>query len=1434
MLNRKTAMRESSTQRIFKSALSECAAKGLYGAVLSNIAAGAGISKGLLSQRFGSRENLFNETVRYFLSLFNPFDCTDGSTEQVLKRTADIIRTAAAGSDLMNLLCVLCRSEWIPDGCIQYLRDWYESCRALSGRGEEGGFDRFWTVIQTAGSTILGFLRTRQDPPSRAVFFSLLNIEDDNTYPCRDAMASLVEDYNFICRIYPSGHQLITYRMRGHIRELYENTDSRDNEFDRMDQVFRGLLHPDDLPLYDELIARIHNAASLPVGDISRMEFRALFNGKPRYFRVKCVIRRDPEPVAIIGLLDREEAIRDDLLRVRLDMMRTEHEKEARALQIMTELTGEYEGIIYVDILGDHLADDSRLFRVDSRFTDTIPGWTREHSFHNRLEKIYEYVVHPDDKARFYEETRRERILEGIADGNSYYVEFRTLIGGKVGHYQMKFLSNRQPDEKIKGFVVGLHDIDREVNRTREERKAADIISVLSNEYTAVYYVDHENNKYDILYQLDHVKQSVNRMLNHFPGYTDAFLAYVEMLVHPDDKDLMRREVNLIPSHLEHQKSFRVEFRRNYGGEYLYTEMKCVKVGEAEDKLTSFVVGFAENDREYRAQLDQKKQLEQAVLERSDELYKKNLVLSRINDDIIELWGNLTEARDLDSGKHIRRVKDISRIVARHVMKEWPEYNLTPDAVELIASASALHDIGKIMIPDTILLKNGRLTDEEMAIMRTHCEKGCEMLKHAPADWSSSYLKISFDICRYHHEKYDGKGYPMGLKGDSIPISAQIVSLADCLEALISKRVYKDAYTPEKAYQMILNGECGMFSDKMLHSFRSSWQELLSLIYDGADTDTQRSETAISTASLSWTHILLVDDNEASRNIDRDILESEGALITTASSGNEAFSIFAASEVNAFDAILMDVMMPEPDGVATTAMIRDLNRADAQSIPIIAITTQADDQDMNRCLAGGMDSYMSKPLSISRFTRVLYECLQSRTNALDNAVNKAEALAAARLEEALGSSGISGFYSRYELLCYINGNNNNVSGYKASKALQKIINNISLRLPSNRRLDLIFRRIIPESDFKSFLMDTDRRKVTEYLEHHASYQIFVPVRIEESNALYRLMIKPDPLNHGCFMLGLFNADDESVEDLRMRELVQRLAESYVAVDYVDLEQDFYRRYQSRFDHEHSSGRYSDLLKEYIARNVHPEDREMLTAACSPDALRSRLLMNKRISMRYRFIGGSTPRYYEIQFVNTEGDDNARFVILTLSDIDDIVRKEIMSTRLMQDTRQIPNESDPLSGYDTLSGARNLSAYTDAISRLTESVNNTAHPRFGVVAVDINDLQQINSTFGHSIGDLCIRSCCNILTSVFAGSVVYRMGGDEFTVLLTGEDYERREALMEELFRRESAARMLPDYAGGKTSFSAGLGVYDAMSKDTVADVIRKADIAMYTRKLTKP
>ena len=198
----------------------------------------------------------------------------------------------------------------------------------------------------------------------------------------------------------------------------------------------------------------------------------------------------------------------------------------------------------------------------------------------------------------------------------------------------------------------------------------------------------------------------------------------------------------------------------------------------------------------------------------SNQIYEKE----KSGKLMISILSHIVEFRNGESGLHVLHIQVLTDMLLRHlVQKENNPYSISKEQIGLISIASALHDIGKITIPDEILNKPGRLTAEEFVVMKGHSMAGANMLEQLPFEQKNEPLvKTAYEICRWHHERYDGGGYPDGLKGEEIPISAQAVSLADVYDALTSERCYKDAYSHEKAIEMILAGQCGAFNPLLL------------------------------------------------------------------------------------------------------------------------------------------------------------------------------------------------------------------------------------------------------------------------------------------------------------------------------------------------------------------------------------------------------------------------------------------------------------------------------------------------------------------------------------------------------------------------------------------------------------------------------------------
>lgn len=198
---------------------------------------------------------------------------------------------------------------------------------------------------------------------------------------------------------------------------------------------------------------------------------------------------------------------------------------------------------------------------------------------------------------------------------------------------------------------------------------------------------------------------------------------------------------------------------------------------------------------------------------------------------IIDMLSSVIEFRSGESGQHVRRIRKVTKMLLEALSENYEQYRMDEELIETISNASAMHDVGKISIPDYILNKPGRLTAEEFAEMKKHPLHGCDLFEKIPLFQDEDIFQYCYEICRHHHERWDGKGYPDGIAGDDIPIYSQVVALADVYDALVSERVYKAPIWHEKALDMIRNGECGMFNPLLLEEFIRQEPEIYKTLY---------------------------------------------------------------------------------------------------------------------------------------------------------------------------------------------------------------------------------------------------------------------------------------------------------------------------------------------------------------------------------------------------------------------------------------------------------------------------------------------------------------------------------------------------------------------------------------------------------------------------
>lgn len=343
----------------------------------------------------------------------------------------------------------------------------------------------------------------------------------------------------------------------------------------------------------------------------------------------------------------------------------------------------------------------------------------------------------------------------------------------------------------------------------------------------------------------------------------------------------------------------------------------------------------------------------------------KEILLTRAV--MIETLGTLAEYRDPETGGHIKRTQNFVKVLAKELSR-LDKYRdiLTDEYIELLYQSAPMHDIGKVGIRDCILSKHGKLTDEEIHEIQSHCLYGYKTLETAEQKLGKgSFISVAKEMAYTHHEKWNGRGYPNGLKGDDIPISGRIMALADVYDALISKRVYKEPFSHEKAFEIIMNGDGRTGKDDFDPDVTAAFAEV-HLVFKNiagtfADYDEELEAMGVGGGAgdeecIPGKRILIVDDYEINLEIMKAQVGAIGYETETARNGLQALNLMKEHH---FDMVLTDIDMPVMDGYEFAKELRD----SGSEVPVIAVT--ASDYTLNgRSLRQyGFDCYMLKPLN---------------------------------------------------------------------------------------------------------------------------------------------------------------------------------------------------------------------------------------------------------------------------------------------------------------------------------------------------------------------------------------------------------------------------------------------------------------------------------------
>ena len=413
---------------------------------------------------------------------------------------------------------------------------------------------------------------------------------------------------------------------------------------------------------------------------------------------------------------------------------------------------------------------------------------------YENYEKFSE-LLHPDERLEFRQNFSVERLREQIKNGEKeIYGEFREQQDGRYHWVSLRCIPIENPFDADELCVFIIRDINK---RKQMERQLAIQLNATYQSIPGGVAIIQMDERMSII----NASQSFYDMMGKATGNYEN--GYLEHIVY-EDRMNVRRKVGIMA---RVGAPFDILYREEDTHQQIrWVQARGTKISD-EDGYPIYLV--------IRMDVTELKDAQQQLIEEQRQ-YRN------YTEGIIDTLSNLVEFRDLDSGEHIKRTKTLTKILLKKVREKKAGISLSDESIDKISNAAAMHDVGKIVISDTILNKPGRLTREEFEEMKKHTVKGYEILKTLNLSQDEEQRRYSLDISRYHHERWDGNGYPDHLKGEEIPIWSQVVSVVDVYDALVSPRVYKSAYSHEKALEMILNGECGCFNPDLLDCLKES------------------------------------------------------------------------------------------------------------------------------------------------------------------------------------------------------------------------------------------------------------------------------------------------------------------------------------------------------------------------------------------------------------------------------------------------------------------------------------------------------------------------------------------------------------------------------------------------------------------------------------
>ena len=830
----------------------------------------------------------------------------------------------------------------------------------------------------------------------------------------------------------------------------------------------------------------------------------------------------------------------------------------------------------------------------------------------------------------------------------------------------------------------------------------------------------------------------------------------------------------------------------------------------------AFMLGAADVEKKPYAKLSVQRRVQVLVdLYRhrwhlEDLVKEQNQSIRNTYQTILDTMSSMIERRSMECGNHVLRIRGLARILLEEVAKGCPEYGLTEETIDIISAATSLHDIGKVVIPDAILNKPGPLTKAEFEIMKTHATQGSEFIAELSGAGETAYLHYAYNICLYHHERWDGKGYPIGLVGDQIPICAQVAGIMDAFDALTTPRVYKPAIPYEMAINMILNGECGAFSPKLLECLKRSHPKLAQLATQYADGKNPRADEirmplpgpqqmnytldAAQVSQLKY-QVLLHYMNDAVVELD---LNNRMYHVVHNPGPNVLQITEDSKEGDALGGLFLAGIHPED--------VKKLKDKQESLFKMLFEGSQRKSTLYWRIYNPFRDAYDPYQITLLRVNtnnpsqRIAIAVFHNRNTDTDNAGEQMVQFAKKQSAFSLRSTVLN--CRMDENLTIQEGGNTlmQLTGYapeeiqiRFDNSLRKLVypvdwEIIETLIKKHKRGDRIQQR-----QFRIF----HKNNATIWVLAKCSVQ----TEVDDSTSLY------------ISLTDISYVRSARREDTREQRLGKMVGEHF---DDVLLEWDLARdeafiskQWKARFGFKMKTKDFSKTLM--TSSRIHPDDAQGLQMAIKQlREQETKAIVDLRMADNDGKYSWSRIRLIS----QVEGGEKPARIVAIMHDINDLKRNALtMKERAEQDTltKLLNKVSTQQAATEYLEGKEK-----DALAAL--------------LILDVDNFKTVNDTFGHLYGDAILSQIGTNLRNLFRSKdVVGRIGGDEFLILLkdlpnTAIVNERCQMLVS-IFR-EQLNKLMPDLP---VSVSVGCAVAPKHG-NSWGELFRHADEALYHAK----